>query len=147
MAAQSTIELVVLLFLILVFGLLALDISAVLVGAYNNEIAGRNATRAAAHGDSRETSLRLAQAAVRSYVARGWMQTPVSIDTNSFVYQDFGGNVPNGASPFVRVSNRVTVKVPAPNLLLGGMIGPDGTVTFVATHVYPIIKTRFYARP
>jgi hypothetical protein len=144
---QSSIELVLLLFLILVFGLLCLDVSAVLAGAYTNEVAGRNAARAAAQGDTPETSLALAQAAVKSYGARGWLETPVTIDTGNFLYQDFGGNVPNGASPFVRVSNRVTVKVPAPHLLLGGEICANGTITFVATHVYPIVKTKMYVRP
>lgn len=141
---QVTIEVALLAVLIVIVALLTMDISVLLFGAGNNDRAAREAARAAAQGSSYSAALQLAQAAASSFAADGYFLTTPQVNTSSFVYQDYGGNVPPGGSPYVQVTTTCSARVPAPAFLFGLRIFNGDNAQFTASHAFPIVKTQLY---
>lgn len=141
---HTLVELSMLSVLFVIMAVLSLDVGYVLMGSEVNDRACRDAARAAAQGDNYDTALRLAQVAVIPHRADGVYVSSPTVDTAQFTYQDFGGDPPPNESPFVSVTTRANVRIPAPIFFLGSGFGQNGTMQFSKTYVFPIVKTQLF---
>ncbi|MBX9573538.1 MAG: hypothetical protein K2X77_31845 [Candidatus Obscuribacterales bacterium] len=141
---HTLVELSMLSVLFVIMAVLSLDVGYVLMGSEVNDRACRDAARAAAQGDNYATALRLAQVAVIPHRADGVYVSSPTVDTAQFTYQDFGGDPPPNESPFVSVTTRANVRIPAPIFFLGSGFGQNGTMQFSKTYVFPIVKTQLF---
>lgn len=140
------IELSMLSVLFVVFAVLAVDVCYLIMGSEVNDRACRDAARAAAAADNYTTSLQMARAAVIPHQADGTYVSSPQVDSIAFVYEDFAGSPPENTSPYVSVTTRSTVRVPAPIIFLGSSIFSEGKMQFSKTYIFPIVKTQLYLR-
>lgn len=115
------------------------DIGCLMLTYSNTDRAARDAARAAAQGTSKEEAESLAQAIVRGHEVASFLISPPQI--KSVVYNDFGGNPPEGTSPIVSVTTIANAQIPAPVTLLGGSIG-EGKFMVQKTYTFPIVKIK-----
>jgi len=141
MSGHSAIELGTMAVVITVMALLCANIGVLVMCASINDQACRDACRAAAQMGSASTAQQAAQAALRLYRVDGYFVGQPSFDSDSFVYQDFGGDPTPESSPFVTVTTTSVARIPAPILFLGARFGEGGTMTFSRTYTFPIVKT------
>jgi Flp pilus assembly protein TadG len=131
---------------------LALDIGVMILASGTNERACRDAARAAAQATTSASALQAAQAACASHAQNGgYFASPPTVDSTTFLYQDFAAT--NGVppqpntSPFVRVTTQVTVTIPAPIVFMGLVKfgGPgQNTMNFRKTYVFPIVRAPLF---
>jgi hypothetical protein len=138
--ASTILELAVISPLLVVMSLFCLDILILATGSGINERACRDAARMAGQATNYAVSLQLAQAAVKTYQGDGYYVTSPTVDTKSFVYNDFGGSPPPNTSPYVTVTTNCQVRVPAAMFLYGLDFG-SGHMTFIKTYTFPIVTT------
>ena len=143
-SGHTLIELSMLSVLFVVLAVLSLDIGYLLMGSELNDRACRDAARAAAQGDNYATALQLAQTAVIPHNGDGVFVSTPTVDPSVFTYQDFGGDPPPNTSPFVTVTTRTRIKVPAPIFFLGAEFGANGSMSFNKTYTFPIVKTQLF---
>jgi hypothetical protein len=130
--------------LFVVLAILSLDVGYLIMGSELNDVACRDAARAAAEADNYATSLQLAQAAVVSHTADGYFVTQPQVNASLFQYQDFSGSPPANTSPYVSVTTSCNVRVPAPIFFLGSSFMASDTMQFSKTYVFPIVKEQLY---
>lgn len=143
-SGHSLIELSMLGVLFVVIAVLCLDVGYVMMGSQLNDRACRDAARAAAEADNYGSSLQMAQAAVIPHRGDGYWVTNPTVNTASFVYQDFSGSPPPNTSPFVTVTTNCNVRLPAPIFFLGASFGAGGTMSFTKSYTFPIVKTALF---
>ncbi len=141
---HTLIEVSMLSILFVVIGVLCLDVGYLIMGSEMNDRACRDAARAAAEGDNYATALQLAQTAVVAHRGDGYFVSNPTVNTGSFLYQDFGGSPPPNTSPFVSVTTSCNIRMPAPIFFLGASFGGQGDMNFTKTYVFPIVKTQLY---
>ena len=139
-----------------VLALLGLDICLAIFGASINDRACRDAARAAAGGNDATKAWSLAYAALQAYKTDGFFITsPVAAAAGTsmpsgypgsgyqyFVYQDFGGSVPVGSTPYVTVTTQTNVRVPAPIFFFGANFVNGNYLNFAQQYTFPIVKTK-----
>lgn len=121
--------------------IMAIDVWLLIVAVPINDSACRDGARAAAQGSDSITAGNLAAAAVASHASQSsiFISQP---QITHFVYQDFGGAVPAGNSPFVSVTTQCQVKPIIPLSAFGTLIIGNQTFTFQQIYTFPIIKTK-----
>ena len=143
--AQAIVELAMIGAVLLVIELFCLDVCILAIGSGLNERACRDAARMAAQSPNYAGSLTLAQTAVKAYQGDGYFVTTPTVDTTTFVYNDYSGNPPTNTSPYVQVTTACTVLIPAPIFVYGLNFGNGSTMTFTKTYTFPIVTTTYYA--
>jgi len=136
---HTTLELAILSAFLIIVGVLAADIGIVLTGDYNDATACRDAATLAAHSANASAALDLAQATV---MLRHKPSSPIILDVSHFVYEDYGGQPPANAIPFVSVSTSSQVHVPAPIFFNTKIVGTDGNITFTHRCKMPLSRSR-----
>ncbi len=137
---QTMIELASIMVCMVPLMLLALDISLLTLAAAVNDHACRDAARAAAQTKDYTAGLSAARAIVSSYPSNSFILTKPTVLTNSFVYEDFGGNPPDNESPYVSVTTEMKVKIPAPIFFFGAKFSKDGYLKLNRSYLFPIVK-------
>lgn len=144
---HSIIEFACVALLLAIVCLLAADVGIMMLADSTNERACRDAARAAAGASDATTSLTMAQAAVSTHGKASSFLSKPTIDTQCFVYQDFGGSPPPSVSPYVEVTTFITVKLPAP-IFFGkaklDLSDTGGSMQLRKTYHFPIVKTKLY---
>lgn len=118
--------------------LFALDIAGAMMCYGVNDRACRDAARAAAQGSTPAEATELANGILTSYRTNAGPlnSTPVLV---TIVYNDFGGNPPEGVSPFVTVTTRSVARPIAPfHIGSSQLIG--SSIPLVKTYTFPIVK-------
>jgi hypothetical protein len=141
---NTIIELATISSLLVVVALFCANIGIVSMGSALNDQACRDACRAAAQGSNLNEATNMARASLKAHVADGYFISTPSIIQGGVFYQDFGGNPPPDTSPYVEVSTRNVVKIPAPVLFFGAKFGQDGSMTFTKKYTFPIVRTTLY---
>lgn len=141
---SNIIELAMLSVLFSIFAIFGLNVGFVIMGSQMNDAACRDAARAAAQGNNLANALNLAQASLRGHTPDGYFVSQPTLDTASFVYEDFGGATPPDTSPYVTVTTTCRVRIPAPIFFSGANVNTDGTMSFRKTYTFPIVKTTLY---
>jgi len=136
----AILELSIIAVLLVVIALFCVDVLILALASGLNERACRDAARIAAQATNYSDSLSLAQTAVKCYQGDGYFVTSPSVDTSSFVYNDFGGTPPVDTSPFVQVTTTSQVRIPAPIFVYGLNFG-NGSMSFKKTYTFPIVTT------
>lgn len=139
--ASAILELASISVLLVVIAMFCADVLILAIGSGIAERSCRDAARMAAEANNYQTSLKLAQTAVKAYKGDGYFVISPTVNSASFQYNDYGGSPPEGKSPFVRVSTSCQVRIPAPILVYGLNWGTGNMLTFQKTYVFPIIKT------
>ena len=117
--------------------LFALNIGTAMMSYGVNDRACRDAARAAAQGSNSTEANNLASQILKSYSQNGTLlSNPSLVSVN---YQDFGGNPPDGVSPFVTVTTRATARSIAPFSLFGSEI-VRASFPVTKTYTFPIVK-------
>jgi hypothetical protein len=147
-SGSSFVELAAMSSVMVVVALLSVNICVVLFGAWINDAACRDATRAAAQRIVRADAIAAALAAARTYAtASGLLSRPeVLVDGANFQFETFRdaqGNPQPGKVPFVRVTTRMNVKLPAPVVFYGGKF--TGDLTFNQSYIYPLFNLELSA--
>ncbi len=117
--------------------LFALDIGTAMASYSVNDRACRDAARAAAEGSNVTEATNLANRIVQSFASTSPLITSPKVA--GVVYKDFGGNPPDGQSPYVTVTCRATARPIAPLKILGLKV-IDETFPLVKTYTFPIVK-------
>lgn len=138
------IEVSMLAVLFVVMGALSVDACYMIMGSEVNDRACRDAARAAASADNYITSLQFARTAVIPHAGDGTYVGSPQVEASSFVYEDFAGNPPPETSPYVSVTTKCIIRVPAPIFFLGSAFLSSGSMQFTKTYVFPIVKTQLY---
>jgi len=130
-------------FFLTIFALLGADMGVIMLGAYQNDRACRDAARSAALGQDAVQSTKLAIAALKAHAGDGYYFSNPALN-GAIVYNDFLGNPPPQTSPFVTVSTQTTAKAPfAPLHYSDNAIFLDGgTITFKQKYTFPIVRTK-----
>lgn len=134
------IELATAAFTLLIFSILAVHLLLVVNGAYINDRACRDATRAAAQGMTPTEARRLAATILESHDSRGYVGKPTI--RGAVVYEDYNGSPPPARSPYVRVTTQTRVNMPFGLLNICGETFQDGNITFVQSYTFPIVRVR-----
>lgn len=131
--------------ILVVVTLLCLNMSVTMLASLNNERACRDAARAAAQTDNFDDALKAAQAAVTSYQGDGYFVTTPTVETSLTHYEDFSGMPPTPDQlPYVRITTKTTVRVPAPIIFFNAKMGNGETMTFYRECTFPIVRTKLY---
>lgn len=139
--ANAILELAIISPLFVVMSLFCVDIFILTTGSGINERACRDAARMAGQSTNYAGALLLAQAGVKPYQGDGYYVTSPTVNTASFVYNDFGGSPPANTSPYVSVTTSCQVHIPVPIFLYGLKSMNQGNMTFTKTYTYPIVTT------
>lgn len=125
--------------ILIVMALFALNIGTALVCFGLNDRACRDAARAAAQGQTKIEAENLAKQILQSYKQNGTLATtPILLGVK---YTDFDGNPPDGTSPFVTVTTRMTAHSMTPLSLFGSpIVGKKFPLT--KTYTFPIVKLK-----
>ena len=126
---------------LVVLALLGLDICMAIFGASMNDRACHDAARAATGANTSAKAWSLAQAAIKAYNTDGFFlsQPQLMNGAGNYDYQDFGGSPPPDTSPYVTVTTRTVVRIPAPIFFYGATFMKDGKAQFTQRYTYPII--------
>lgn len=128
-------------FMMLVFVILAVHLSAIIFGAYMNDVACRDAARAAAQGEDLGQATKLAQTVLKghetvSFVGKPILQSPI-------VYQTFNGAPDPQSSPYVQLTTSTEVTLPfQPLTFFGTAQFQDGKLKFSNTYTFPIVRLK-----
>ena len=127
---------------LLIFVLLSVYLCTLILGAYFNDRACRDAARAAAQGENLAQATELARSVLTGHASSGGfigqpvLQTPI-------VYQDYGGAPPARISPFVQVTTKTTVSIPfAPLSLFNSTAFDSRNLAFSQTYTFPIVRVK-----
>lgn len=126
--------------LLVLISLFCLDVLTLALGSGLNERACRDAARMAAQATNYADSLVLAQTATKAYKGDGYFIGSPTVDTASFVYNDYGGSPPTDTSPYVQVTTVCQVRIPAP-IFVYGLNFSGGNMSFQKVYTFPIITT------
>jgi hypothetical protein len=137
-------ELVLACVLIIPLSIVGCSLLVVEIAVGSNDRICRNSCRAAAEASDATTSLKLAQAVVATQNVHGAFYGPVTLNTGQFVYQDYAGSTPEGETPYVSVTTQMPCTTPAPVRFISSPFGVPGTITFVRTYRFPIVKLKLY---
>jgi len=122
---------------VIIIAFFALDIGTAMVSYGVNDRACRDAVRAAAQGQNATEATKLAKQIVKTYeTGSGLISKPEVLSVN---YNDFAGSPPDGVSPFVTVTTRVTARAVAPLNVFGKPMA-GGTFPLTKTYTFPIVK-------
>ncbi|MGH9551476.1 MAG: hypothetical protein ACRD3W_18970 [Terriglobales bacterium] len=135
-------------FLMVVLSALGVDVTLMVMACSINDVACRDAARAAAQRNTSAQALKAAQAELSVHSTDGkFISQPTLSSTSSpdFVYNDYSGNPPANRSSYVTVTTAITVKVPAPIFFFGIPFLKSGSLQFRRRYTFPIIKQNFYA--
>lgn len=156
----GTVELAISCFALTIMTLLAVDLGVLMLGNQVLDRAARDATRAAAGQSSLPSAINAAKAALAMHKTDGYFVGQPSL-TNTvapdFVYQDYAGTPPGqtipagnpgagtrAGNPFVTVTTRVQVRLPASLCIFGCKLeGQDlinGDMKFLRTYTFPIVR-------
>lgn len=102
-----------------------------------NDRACRDACRAAAQGANPNEALNMAKSAVAPYNTSPLVIS--NLQVTQVQYQDFGGNIPAGQSPFVTVSTQATTKLPAVLSVFGQDLFP-ASIPVRQSYTFPIVR-------
>ncbi len=138
-SGSALIEIACSAFLFTIFSILSVQMGAIIYGAYLNDIACRDAARAAAQGKTSAESLSLAKAVLKSYEVKNTLLTGPTIGTD-FKYEDYSGAPPAQTSPYVLVTTSTVAGLPFMPFLQQGT--PAGPLTFKQTYCFPIVRIR-----
>ena len=144
---SAIIEVAISIGLMIVLAALGSDVTLITYAMFLNDKACRDATRAAAQQTSSASALQAAQTQLSVHATDGsFVSQPVLVSQTSpnFVYNDYGGNPPTNQSPYVTVTTSTNIKLPAPIFFLSMHFMPNGSVQFVRSYTYPIIREKFY---
>lgn len=129
-------------FLVMVLIILTINVCLLIFGCQINDTACRDAARAASLAPDSTKAWNLAMASVRSHKTDGtFIGTITLLPGAAFQYQDFGGAVPAGQCPFVRVTTRTRVTLPVPIYFFGASF--SNVFDFSQTYTSPIVKTKY----
>lgn len=123
---------------LIILAIFGLNMCFALVSFSLTDRACRDAARAAAQASTPGQATQLAQAVLRSYKSPSTLMV-VQPTLAGIQFTDFGGNPPAGKSPFVAVTTRSTVKMPAPVQVFGQNVF-SGTIPMQKTYIFPIVK-------
>lgn len=143
-AGSLTIEVSMIAGFLCVMAAFCSNLGLVTLAASVNDLACRDAARAAAQASTSDVALKMAQAAVLAHTTDGYFITQPTVSSADFVFQDYAGNPPANTSPFVQVTTISTVKVPAPVMFWGAKFEENGLLTCRRTYTFPIVKTQLY---
>ena len=144
---SAFIELAITLCLTIVLAALGSDITLMTYAMFLNDKACRDAARAAAQQTTSAGALKAAQVQLKVHASDGVFVTqPVLVSQVSpnFVYNDYGGSPPANQSPYVTVTSSINIKLPAPVFFWGTNFMSSGSIVFVRSYTYPIVKEKFY---
>ena len=139
----SFIEIIASALFLVVLALLGMDICLAIFGCSMNDHACRDAARAASSANSSAKALSLAQAALKMYQPDGYFISQPQLVASGFEYNDFNSAPPPDTSPYVTVTTRCIVRVPAPIFFYGATFIKDGQAQFTQRYTFPIVQTRF----
>ncbi|MBK7748533.1 MAG: prepilin-type N-terminal cleavage/methylation domain-containing protein [Candidatus Obscuribacter sp.] len=137
----SLIEVMISGFLLVLLAVFAADLCLLIFGCSVNDKCCRDVVRAAAQQPNAIKALQFAQASVKNHKTDGTFISPITLVGNTVNYNDFGGAPPVGQAPFVQVTTRVTVTLPAPIYFFGGTF--TNQMDFTQTYTSPIVKTKY----
>jgi hypothetical protein len=121
-----------------VMTIFCIDACVVLLGFMFNDSACRDAARAASQSSSAAAALLIAQTTVAAHKGDGYFWSTPQVASSDVVYQDYGGNITTTNVPYVTVTSRCTIRMPAPLLFLGSNLKPDGTFQSASCYTFPI---------
>lgn len=128
-------------FMMLVFVILAVHLSAIIFGAYMNDVACRDAARAAAQGEDLTQATRLAQTVLKGHETVSFVGKPVL--KSPIVYQTFNGAPDPQSSPYVQLTTSTEVTLPfQPLTFFGTAQFQDGKLKFSNTYTFPIVRLK-----
>ncbi|HEY9778248.1 MAG TPA: hypothetical protein V6C81_31085 [Planktothrix sp.] len=133
-------------FLMVVCSALGLNMTLMVMGMSLNDSACRDAARAAAQQSTSALALKSAQAQLLVHATDGSFISQPSLSSTAspdFVYNDYSGNPPTNASPYVTVSTIVAIRLPFPMLFFSQRVATN-SLNFKRTYTFPIIKETFY---
>ncbi|MBS1994243.1 MAG: hypothetical protein JSS83_27215 [Cyanobacteria bacterium SZAS LIN-3] len=139
--AFSLAEVAITSFLFVLLGVFAADICLLIFGCSVNDKACRDVVRAAAQQGDAAKALQFAIASVKNHKTDGTFISPITLVGGAVNYNDFGGNPPAGQTPYVQVTTKVTVTLPAPLFFFGA--GFTNKLDFSQTYTSPIVKTKY----
>jgi Tfp pilus assembly protein PilE len=140
----TIIELSIVAGVLVIVSILCANLGVVSLASTVNDAACRDAARAAAQASDSASSLKLAQTVVLSHQTDGYFITQPTVDSSSFVYQDYSGSPPANTSPYVQVTTTSQVKVPGPLFFFGAQFEQSGVLTCSRTYRFPIVRTTLY---
>lgn len=141
----SFIEIIASALFIIILALFGMDICMAIFGATMNDHACRDAARAASGASPAATAQALALTALKAYPTDGhFITTPQLV---GFDYHDFGGNPPADTSPYVSVTTKTIVSIPAPIFFFGATFIKDGKAQFLQQYTFPIVKSQMINFP
>ena len=126
-------------FLVIILAVFTADISLIIFAVSVNDKACRDVVRAAAQQATAAQAMVFAQASVKNHKTDGIFISPIQL--SQFIYNDYGGNPPAGACPFVTVTTLVNVTLPAPLYFFGASF--TNQLQFSQTYTSPIIRTKY----
>jgi hypothetical protein len=128
-------------FLFVMLGVFAADICLLIFGCSVNDKACRDVVRAAAQQSTAAKATQFALASVKNHQTDGFFISTIQLVGGQVNYQDFGGNVPVGQTPYVQATTTVTVTLPSPIFFFGA--GFTNQMSFTQTYTSPIIGTKY----
>lgn len=128
-------------FMMLVFVILAVHLTAIIFGAYKNDIACRDAARAAAQGEDLTQATKLAQVVLRGHETVSFVGKPVL--KSPIIYQTYNGSPGPQSSPYVELTTSTEVTLPfQPLTFFGNAQFKDGKLKFSNTYTFPIVRLK-----
>ena len=126
-------------FLVIILAIFTADISLIIFAFSVNDKACRDVVRAAAQQSTAPQAMLFAQASVKNHTTDGIFISPIVLTTLN--YNDYGGNVPPGACPFVTATTTVNVTLPAPLYFFGASF--TNHFQYSQTYTSPIVRTKY----
>jgi Flp pilus assembly protein TadG len=132
---------------LVVMAILSLDLVVLMIADSILDRATRDATRSAAGRSSASSAQSAAKTALLSHKTDGYIVSQPKLAGTSapyFVYQDYGGD-PFTGNPYVTVTAKCTVRLPAPIICCGAVFnttgsGGPGTIDFSKSYTFPIVN-------
>jgi hypothetical protein len=124
---------------VIILAVFTADISLIIFAVSVNDKACRDVVRAAAQQATAAKAMLFAQASVKNHATDGIFVSPIVLTVLN--YNDYGGNPPAGATPFVQATTTVKVTTPAPLYFFGATF--TNKFQFSQTYTSPIIKTKY----
>lgn len=143
-SGQLVVELAVACLLFLPISILGFSTLVCQMAVSINDRACSDAARIAAEASDYSGALKRAQAIIVTHKTSGPMFGPVRLDAAKFIFEDYAGNPPVNAYPYVSVTTIMPCTVPAPIRLFGESIGTAQSVNFTRTYRFPIVKLKLY---
>ena len=116
---------------------LALNVSFAMLAYGANDRACRDAARAAAQQNTAADARNAAKLIVAGFSRANSLLGAITV--SDVVYNDFKGNPPADQSPYVTVTTRSTVSMPAPIEFFGQQVFGT-TIPVAKTYTFPIVR-------